>query len=40
VYFHTAYAVPSVIPAIAFTLLAAIVVYLRREEAIWLPFKN
>jgi uncharacterized membrane protein YphA (DoxX/SURF4 family) len=40
VYFHIAYAVPSAIPAIAFTLLATVVVYLRREEAIWLPFKN
>ena len=39
-YFHIVYAVPSAIPAIAFTLLAIIVVYLKREEAIWLPFKD
>lgn len=35
VYFHLAYAVPSALPAIIFTLLALIVAYLKREDAIW-----
>lgn len=38
-YFHIAYSVPSAVPAIAFTLLAGIVAYLRREEAMWFPIK-
>ena len=36
-YFHLAYEVPSALPAIVFTLLAATVVYLKRQEAIWFP---
>lgn len=39
VYFHIVYAIPTAVPAILFTILAAIVTYLRREEAFWFPIK-
>lgn len=36
-YFHIAYNVPSAAPALVFLILAGIVTYLRRKEAIWFP---
>ena len=37
VYFHLAYAVPSAIPAIIFTVLSVVAIYLRRKQTAWYP---
>jgi uncharacterized membrane protein YphA (DoxX/SURF4 family) len=38
-YYHIAYDVPSPVPALIFLILAIYAVVLRKQEAIWLPFK-
>lgn len=38
-YYHIAYNVPSAVPAIVFLLLAIYAVAIRKQNAIWLPFK-
>jgi len=37
VYFHLAYAVPSALPAVIFTVLSVLAIYLRRKQTAWYP---
>ncbi|ADZ91429.1 DoxX family protein [Marinomonas mediterranea] len=37
IYFHLTYGVPSAAPAAVFVVLAVLVVFMRRKQAIWFP---